>query len=309
MNGDCKHLVVGQGANRQSILGLCTCLYDKYSVIESWSIYSSKRYFKHAILLQLGSITLFSIFIIIIIFIPTKLIIVIVTFNDNYVNLILLQWNNSCRRYNSLELAHKSNLYRIVLDQICHISFMIQYCTIFVLTILYKRIHFMLIKLFRCDHIGPSPNGHCLIYIQRHRKVWGFLEGNLAPKIQVNFYIFTVCQYWLGIADPKNIFNRNPFQKLTHLFTHSLTHSLTHLQHLHHSSTKAYFCYPLCSIIPFSTATQAMIYCTHFMLSVQDLGKCNASGGAYYNMLLYSFIFSLLRSVINREQHEKNLYN
>ena len=37
-------------------------------------------------------------------------------------------------------------------------------------------------------------------------KVWGFItENNLSPKSNLKFY-FTICWYWLAIADHKNIF-------------------------------------------------------------------------------------------------------
>ena len=36
-------------------------------------------------------------------------------------------------------------------------------------------------------------------------KVCGFPENSLLPKSQLKFYFLTVCQHWLGIADPKNV--------------------------------------------------------------------------------------------------------
>ena len=42
--------------------------------------------------------------------------------------------------------------------------------------------------------------------IYRDHEGFGFLESNSSPKTQLKFYLLTVCQYWLGIADPKNVF-------------------------------------------------------------------------------------------------------
>ena len=42
-------------------------------------------------------------------------------------------------------------------------------------------------------------------------KVCGFQRVIYHPKTQLKFYVLTVCQYWLGIVDLKNVFTNQEF--------------------------------------------------------------------------------------------------
>ena len=83
-------------------------------------------------------------------------------------------------------------------------------------------------------------------------------------------------------------------------------HQLQQLQCLYHGSTEAYLCSPLSSI-PLSIAAQVKICGMHIMASVRDQGKCRASRGASYDVILRLEYLSNMFEKQNEAQCDEQL--